>query len=142
VDQRSQRLGEAVECPEVFLGSEPGRLAHRWGDDRGDARSTGGNSKTLYPTEKFLVIYFSLRSNEKNNDSINSNGITLTDAQGRSYTSDYQVRQVAPDGSSAPFDDSSISPGATVALKLTFDVANDATGLVLHLQGGNDMNVS
>jgi hypothetical protein len=100
-----------------------------------------GNNKTLYPTGKYLVIYFSLRSNEKSSDSVNSDDFTLTDAQGRNYTSDYQVREVAPDGSSAAFDDASIAPGATVALKLTFDVAKDASGLVLHLQDGNDVSV-
>jgi hypothetical protein len=100
-----------------------------------------GNVKDLLPTGKFLVIYFELRSNESSSDSVNGTDFTLTDAQGRTYTTDFQVRQVSPDGSSAAFDDSSVAPGATVRLKITFDVSKDATGLVLHLTNGNDMPV-
>jgi hypothetical protein len=64
----------------------------------------------------------------------------MTDAQGRTYRPDFQARQVMRN-SSEPFDGSSIAPGASVPLSITFDVAKDAAGLVLHVRDGNDAPV-
>ena len=101
-----------------------------------------GNQKILHATGEFLAIYFTLANNETSSDSVNANDFTLTDAQGRTYTSDYQVRQTNADGTSSSFDDSSVAPGANVTVKMQFDVAKDATGLVLHLSNGGTMTIS
>jgi len=101
-----------------------------------------GVSRTQTASGKYQRIYFRLRNMQQESSSVTGNAFTLTDAQGRKYSSDFEVRQVQPDGTSSPFGGSSIAPGATVALNLTFDVASDATGLVLHLVGASDLKLN
>ena len=101
-----------------------------------------GISRTQVATGMFQRIYFQLQNRQKKSATVTGGEFTLTDAQGRTYESDFQVRQVQANGLSKAFGGASIVPGATVALNLTFDVARDATGLVLHLKGGNDVKVN
>jgi hypothetical protein len=93
-------------------------------------------------TGTFQRIYFRVRNLQKQSSSISSSAFTLVDAQGRTYNSDFELRQVLPGGGSSEFGGASIAPDATVALNLTFDVARDATGLVLKMKGGNEVKVN
>ena len=93
-------------------------------------------------TGVFQRIFFRIQNRQKKSDTISASEFTLTDAQGRTYSTDFQVRQVQPGGTSAAYDGVNIVPGATVALIVAFDVAPDATGLVLHMRGGNDVKVN
>jgi hypothetical protein len=99
-----------------------------------------GVSKLQKPTGKFVSVYFTLRNMQSTSSSLGGFDLSLTDAQGRTYQTDFQVRQVIGN-TSEPFDGSHIAPGSSVALVLTFDIANDATGLVLHARDGNDTKV-
>ena len=100
-----------------------------------------GIERQMYPTGKFLRIYFQLTNVRSVSTAIWTTDFSLKDAQGRTYTSDFQVRQQRPDGTSAEFSGYSVAPGTTVSLSLTFDVASQATGLVLHLNDGNSIAV-
>jgi hypothetical protein len=101
-----------------------------------------GISRTQVATGIFKRIFFRIRNLQQKSATVSGSEFTLTDAQGRTYKSDFQVRQVQAGGVSEAFGGASIVPGATVALNLAFDVARDATGLVLHLKGGNDVKVN
>jgi Domain of unknown function (DUF4352) len=102
---------------------------------------TGGPSRVQQPTGVFVRVYFALQNRSPRSDSVPSSDISLTDGQGRTYKSDFQVRQVQPSGDSQPFGNVGIAPNSSVELNVTFDVARDARDLVLHVQGGNDIQV-
>ena len=104
-----------------------------------NSRDEYGNTKTLTASGKYVTVYFSLRNDEKTSDSVSSSDFKLSDRQGRSYNSDYQVREVLPSGWSSAFDGTNIAPCATVSMSLTFDAAKVVAGLMLHLTAGNDV---
>jgi hypothetical protein len=87
-------------------------------------------------TGVFQRVYFRVKNKQDKSATIPNGALTLTDDQGRTYTSDFQVRQIQANRASAEFGSTSVVPGATVALNIAFDVAPDATGLALHMQGG------
>jgi len=100
-----------------------------------------GVARMQTATGKFQQVFFRLQNKQTASASVPSSTLTLTDAKGRTYTSDFEVRQVQAGGVSSAFGKASIAPGASVLLNLTFDVAPDATGLVLHMKDGNDVEV-
>ena len=100
-----------------------------------------GVSRPQIPSGQFQRVYFRIQNRQKQTSPLTSSAFSLTDDRGRTYTSDFQLWQIQPDGSAASFSGASVAPGGTVGLYLTFDVATDATGLVLHTRGGNDVKV-
>jgi hypothetical protein len=106
-----------------------------------DVYNEAGIPRTQVATGVFQRIFFRAKNKQDKSASIPSSALSLTDDQGRTYTSDFQVRQVQGNGISAPFGGASVVPGATVALNITFDVAPDATGLVLHMKGASSVKV-
>jgi len=100
-----------------------------------------GSYRRQVATGVFQRIFFRIQNRQKKSDTISASELTLTDAQGRTYSTDFQVRQVQG-ASSAAFDGVSIVPDATVALIVVFDVTPNANGLVLHMRGGNDVKVN
>lgn len=103
---------------------------------------SNGSVQTHFPTGQFLNVHFSVRNLSNTSQLINSDMVFLADEQGRIYTSDLQILQVNPDGSVSGFDNYRVAPGATVELRLAFDVATDARGLVLQLATGNAVAVA
>lgn len=91
-------------------------------------------------TGKYLRTFFAARNAQAVSNLLSETDVTLSDNQGRSYSSDFAFRQTQPGGSTQEFS-GSVAPGSSAQLSLTFDVAKDATGLVLHIRGGNDVQV-
>jgi len=73
-----------------------------------------GQSRTLTPTGQYVTIFFTLTNNQKQSASVSGSDFKLTDAKGRTYTTDFSVRQVHADGSSDNYDRSEIVPGGNV----------------------------
>lgn len=103
--------------------------------------SEGGATRPQLASGQYEQVYFRIQNRQKQPGPMSSSTFSLTDAQGRTYTSNFEVRQIQADGGSASYSGANVAPGGTVALYLTFDVATDATGLVLHTKGGNDVKV-
>jgi hypothetical protein len=101
-----------------------------------------GVQRTQTASGQFQRIFFWLRNAQKQSASASSIDFKLTDAQGRTYRSDFELRQVQPSGYSSEFSGASIAPGVSAHLNIDFDVAPDATGLVLHVDGGTDITVN
>jgi hypothetical protein len=87
---------------------------------------------------KWVNIYFRIRNNGAKAATPNAGGVTLGDSQGRSYVSDFELRQVNGQGQEVLIDNG-VAAGDTVLLRITLDVAKDSTGGVLHVAGGNDI---
>ena len=100
-----------------------------------------GVARTRIATGVFQQIFFRAKNRQDRSANLPSDTFTLTDAQGRTYTTEFQVRQVQSASQTAPFGNGSVVPGVTVALTITFDVARDATGLTLHMKGANSIAV-
>jgi hypothetical protein len=100
-----------------------------------------GTTRVQRATGQFLRLHFRLKSLQNISATVPSGSFLLADDQGRSYASDFEVRQDLPSGASEPFGNASVAPGTTVGLNLSFDVATDATGLVLRMPGANDVAV-
>ena len=103
--------------------------------------STGG-VQTRFPTGQFLNVHFTVRNQLSASQPITRGAVALLNDQGRVYNPDFQLVQVNPDGSVSAFDGYGVAPGTTVELRLTFDVATDATGLVLSVTMGNPVRVA
>jgi hypothetical protein len=95
-----------------------------------------GNVSQMPPKGKWVNVYFNVRNNGARVASLSSANIKLGDAQGRSYESIFDLRRIQADGQEVLFD-GNVQPGETALLRLTFDVAKDATGGVLVVPGGN-----
>jgi hypothetical protein len=100
-----------------------------------------GNTRAVYPTGKFVRVYFTVTNSRGVAASISSADVKVNDDQGRSSTSDFFIRQVNADGTSTPTPSVNVPPGATAGLALTFDVALNASGIVMHVVNGNDISV-
>ena len=105
------------------------------------ARSDGHIAQPLTPAGRFLAIFFAVRNDGERAAYLTGNDFWLTDAQGRGYRSSFELQGVQADGGNASIDSVPLLPGATVAASLTFDVAVDADGLVLHVAGAAAMPV-
>ena len=147
-DSAKAALGDEP-APRASAAIAPAATASKWSVtfSRSTVNTTGnlvsnefGTTRIQAPTGKFLTVYFTLHNEQSKSAAMSGSDLTMTDGQGRTYRSDFQARQVLG-SASEPFDGSSIAPGASVALTITFDVAKDATGLVLHVRGGNDLQV-
>jgi Domain of unknown function (DUF4352) len=92
-----------------------------------------GLTRLQEPTGRFVRATFSVKNLQDRSASVGGSDFSLSDERGRTYETDFQVRQAQGSGSQ-PFDHSNISPGATVTLQLTFDVAKDANGLTLKMR--------
>jgi hypothetical protein len=100
-----------------------------------------GVRRTVNASGTYLTIFFRIQNRQKQTGSLTSSSFYLTDGQGRTYNTGIEPHQILPDGSTTSFAGSTVAPGATVALTMTFDVADGASGLVLHTKGGNDIKV-
>jgi hypothetical protein len=99
----------------------------------------GSGNVTAMPAKgQWVNIYFRVRNNRPAPSALATDQVTIGDKQGRNYSSIFDLRQVDDQGQETVFP-GTISPGATLLLRLTFDVAADATGGVLHIRGGNDV---
>jgi hypothetical protein len=97
-----------------------------------------GHTTELKPKGYWLNIYFDVRNNTTKPIALNNQSVTLGDQQGGKFQSMFDLRQVDDKGQEIPFS-GSVQPGQTIMLRVTLDVANGASGGVLHVQGGNDV---
>ena len=99
----------------------------------------GSGHLTPLPAKgKWVDIYFWARDNQPRPARLTVDDVSLADKQGRHYSSAFDLRQVTAPGVEAPFT-APVPPGATVLLRITLDVAKDASGGVLRVAGGNDI---
>ena len=103
-----------------------------------DVADSSGHVIHMPPKGRWVNVYFRVRNNKATSQPLSSDAIALVDKQGRKYVSDFNLRQIGNQGQEMPFP-GSVGPAATLSLRLTFDVAVDASGGVLHTVGGNDI---
>jgi hypothetical protein len=103
---------------------------------------TGGPTVSRRPSGQFVRVYFQLENQGSASRAMSNYDTTLTDAQGRTYRSDLEAWRVDAAGVPRMNGSPQIAPSTSVMLAMLFDVAPDASGLVLHMQGGNDMLVA
>ncbi len=128
LDPNGQKLTVAFEANLVLNGAV-------------EADDGSGHVTELQPKGQWVNVYFDVRNNQTKPAPLSSANISLGDKQGRSYVSPFDLRQVTAIGQQETLFSGSVAPGATVMLRLTFDVAKDASGGVLHVPGGNDVAV-
>jgi hypothetical protein len=104
------------------------------------AADASGKTIDMQPTGQWVNVYFDARNNGTRPATLDSGKITIGDSQGRSYLSPFDLRQIGADGQEVPFN-GVLQPGSQASLRLTFDIAKDATGGVLHVPGGNVLAV-
>ncbi len=97
-----------------------------------------GNLVDLPAKGRWINFYFRVRNNQSTPRTLSSANIVLRDKQGRRYVSDFELRQVDSQGSELMVP-GLIPPGATVLLRVTMDIPQDASGGILQIPGGNDI---
>ena len=144
-------LDSIPTAPSTSGGAVPttSQAARHWtmAFDRAEASSTrpvGNDAGVTSPratTGSYLQVFFRVRNVQMGTSGLSVSDFSLTDAQGRNYSSEFELRQTQPDGPTSAFL-GSVAPDATTELSLTFDVPEGTNGLVLHLQSGGEIDVS
>ncbi|MGI9149105.1 MAG: hypothetical protein ACR2IK_21580 [Chloroflexota bacterium] len=99
------------------------------------------DGKPLPPKGHWVNVYFRVRNNKSTPAALSTTDVSIGDSKHRTYTSPFEIRQVDQQGQETPFSGTVPANTATPLLRLTFDVALDATGGVMHVAGGNDVAV-
>lgn len=97
-----------------------------------------GHLTPLTPKGHWVNVYFRIRNNQTKPAPLSSDNVSVGDKQGRTFVSQFDLRQVQTGGEEVPLANP-IAPGATPLVRVTLDVPLDATGGVLHVTGGNDI---